>query len=285
MKSALGSMFDDLQDRYNEPEHPDYTTGFEELDALTAGFHDEDLIVVGGRPSAGKTTFVLALCQHVALRRMQAVAFFDLESSAKKLATKIVSSLSGVDTHALRSGLIEDEDWSRVTSAIRLLQEATFWIDDSAGMTPDALRNKILQLRKEKELSLAVIDSLQMMRAPWLRNNRAAEVSEIVRSLKELAKEIRTPVIAVSQLARPTERSYPLSRPVLTDFRDSGAIEETADLAILLHQTAQTPNIIEVILAKQKNGPEGSFQLRFDREISRMTPLHATLGKQAEPPP
>ena len=143
-------------------------------------------------------------------------------------------------------------------------------------MTPDILRRKVLQLRKEKDLSLVVIDSLQMMRVPWLRNNRAAEVSEIVRSLKELAKEIRTPVIAISQLSRPAERSYRLSRPVLTDFRDSGAIEETADLAILLHQSTQESDGVEVIVAKQKNGPEGSFQLRFNRAISRMEPLDTT---------
>ncbi|MFC7521399.1 DnaB-like helicase C-terminal domain-containing protein [Xanthomonas populi] len=272
IEPALARWFDSMQGRFSEPEHPDYSTGYRELDQLVAGgLHAEDLIVIGGRPSSGKTPLALGLSQHVSFKRRRGVAFFTPESTADQVASRLVASLSGVELSAVRSGRVMDDDWNAITSAVRLLKQAQIWIDDTPGLTPDMLRGKVLQLQKEKgDISLVVVDNLQQMRVPCLRSNRAAEVAEIARSLKEIAKEAKVTGVATSHLVRPTERNYSNGYPALTDLRDSGAIEDVADVVIMLHQRKAGSENTDVIVAKQKHGPSGSFQLRFIEATSRM---------------
>ncbi|WP_426683559.1 DnaB-like helicase C-terminal domain-containing protein [Xanthomonas translucens pv. undulosa] len=272
VETALTRLFGSLQVRYDDPYRNEFSTGYRELDALTAGLHAEDLIVIGGRPMSGKTALALGVAQHVGIKCRNGVAFFSPESTSTQLATRLIASLGWVAMSAIRSGHIEDDDhWARVAASIKLLKQARMWVDDTPGLTPDQMHEKVFQLQKNHgELSLVVVDNLQQMRVPGLRSNRTAEVTEVVRSLKELAKEARVPVVATSHLIRPTERSWNNGRPVLTDLRDSGAIEDVADAVLLLHRPETELGAVEVILAKQKHGACGSFKLRFREEFSLM---------------
>lgn len=278
----LRELFDNLRSRSDNSDHPDYSTGYRELDSLTDGLHPKDLIVIGGRPSSGKTSLAIGLSQHVAIKCQRGVAFFTPESSAQQVAARLIASQSGVEVSAVRAARIRDDDWNSISLAVGLLRQAKIWIDDTLGLTPDLLRQQVLKLQQEQGgVSLIVVDNLQQMRVPWLRNNRAAEVAEIARSLKELAKETNVPVVAISHLIRSTERNYSYGRPVLTDLRDSGAIEDIADVVILLHQPEAGTESTDVIVAKQRHGPTGTFQLRFIEAISRME-SYRTIGEIVE---
>jgi len=286
MNTALSEAFDVLQKRYDAGGAvTGLPTGYTEFDEMTAGLQPTDLLILAARPAMGKTTLALNMAEHAAIRTKKAVAVFSMEMSASQLALRLISSNGRVNAQRLRSGQLEDEDWSRVTSAIRMLKEAKIFIDDTPGLSPDQLRSKARRLKREHDLGLVVIDYLQLMSVPGNNENRATEISEISRSLKHLAKELNVPVIALSQLNRSLETRAD-KRPVMADLRESGAIEQDADVIIFIYrddyynkENSPDKGLAEVIIGKQRNGPTGSIKLRFFGEYTRFDNLsHDAVG-------
>ena len=250
-------------------------TGFTDLDELTAGLQAGDLVIVAGRPSMGKTAFSINIAEHAAIKSGLPVGVFSMEMPGNQLAMRMLSSLGRIDQHRLRTGKLVDEDWPRLTSAVGMLSEAPLYIDDSAALTPGELRARARRLvREHGKLGLIVIDYLQLMAIPGTRENRATEISEISRSLKALAKELNVPVVALSQLNRSLEQRTD-KRPVMSDLRESGAIEQDADVIIFIYRdevyNEDTPEkgIAEIIVAKQRNGPIGTRRLTFLGQYTR----------------
>ena len=280
VNKALSEAFDVLQTRYaNGGTVTGLPTGYTEFDEMTAGLQPTDLIILAARPAMGKTTLALNMAEHAAIRTKKAVAVFSMEMSASQLALRLISSNGRVNAQRLRSGQLEDEDWSRVTSAIRMLRDAKIFIDDTPGLSPDVLRAKARRLKREHDLGLIVIDYLQLMAVPGNSENRATEISEISRSLKHLAKELNVPVIALSQLNRSLE-SRADKRPVMADLRESGAIEQDADVIVFIYrddyynkENSPDKGLAEVIIGKQRNGPTGSCKLKFFGEYTRFDNL------------
>jgi len=280
VNKALSEAFDVLQTRYaNGGTVTGLPTGYTEFDEMTAGLQPTDLIILAARPAMGKTTLALNMAEHAAIRTKKAVAVFSMEMSASQLALRLISSNGRVNAQRLRSGQLEDEDWSRVTSAIRMLRDAKIFIDDTPGLSPDVLRAKARRLKREHDLGLIVIDYLQLMAVPGNSENRATEISEISRGLKALAKELNVPVIALSQLNRSLE-SRADKRPVMADLRESGAIEQDADVIVFIYrddyynkENSPDKGLAEVIIGKQRNGPTGSCKLKFFGEYTRFDNL------------
>ena len=243
-------------------------TGFKDLDAKTAGLQEADLVIVAGRPSMGKTAFAMNIVEQAAIKEKHAVAVFSMEMPAEALTMRMLSSLGHIDQHRLRTGKLDDEDWPRLTSALTILNETNIYIDDSPALTPTEIRARCRRLSREHKLGLVVIDYLQLMQVPGTKENRATEISEISRSLKALAKELPVPVIALSQLNRSLEQR-PDKRPVMSDLRESGAIEQDADVILFIYRDAvyneDSPdkNKAEIIIGKQRNGPIGTVPLTF----------------------
>ncbi|HET6602644.1 MAG TPA: replicative DNA helicase [Xanthomonadaceae bacterium] len=269
MRTAVRDAFEILQARYtNRGQLTGLPTGFSDLDELTAGLQPSDLIIVAARPAMGKTSLALNMAQHAALKTKKAVAVFSMEMSAPQLAFRLISSLGRVDQQRLRTGMLEDEDWPRVTSAITLLSEARIFIDDTPALSPIELRSRARRLKREHDLGMIVIDYLQLMQVPGSKENRATEISEISRGLKALAKELDVPVIALSQLNRSLE-SRTDKKPVMADLRESGAIEQDADLILFIYRdeyyNKDSPDkgTAEVIIGKQRSGPTGTVRLAF----------------------
>ena len=286
MNKALSEAFDVLQTRYAAGGSvTGLPTGYTEFDEMTAGLQPTDLLILAARPAMGKTTFALNIAEHAAIRTKKAVAVFSMEMSASQLALRLISSNGRVNAQRLRSGQLEDEDWSRVTSAIRMLKEAKIFIDDTPGLSPEALRAKARRLKREHDLGLVVIDYLQLMSVPGNSENRATEISEISRGLKHLAKELNVPVIALSQLNRSLETRAD-KRPVMADLRESGAIEQDADVIVFIYrdeyynkENSQDKGLAEIIIGKQRNGPTGSIKLKFFGEYTRFDNLaHDSVG-------
>ena len=286
MNKALSEAFDVLQTRYaNGGAVTGLPTGYTEFDEMTAGLQPTDLIILAARPAMGKTTFALNIAEHAAIRTKKAVAVFSMEMSASQLALRLISSNGRVNAQRLRNGQLEDEDWSRVTGAIRMLREAKIFIDDTPGLAPEVLRAKARRLKREHDLGLVVIDYLQLMSVPGNTENRATEISEISRSLKHLAKELNVPVIALSQLNRSLEQRAD-KRPVMADLRESGAIEQDADIILFIYrddyynkESSPDKGLAEVIIGKQRNGPTGSIKLKFFGEYTRFDNLaHDSIG-------
>ena len=286
VNKALSEAFDVLQTRYaNGGTVTGLPTGYTEFDELTAGLQPTDLIIVAARPAMGKTTLALNMAEHAAIRTKKAVAVFSMEMSASQLALRLISSNGRVTAQRLRSGQLEDEDWSRVTSAIRMLRDAKIFIDDTPSLSPDVLRAKARRLKREHDLGLIVVDYLQLMVVPGNNENRATEISEISRSLKHLAKELNVPVIALSQLNRSLE-SRADKRPVMADLRESGAIEQDADVIVFIYrddyynrENSPDKGLAEIIIGKQRNGPTGSLKLKFFGEYTRFDNLsHDAVG-------
>jgi replicative DNA helicase len=286
MNKALSEAFDVLQTRYaNGGSVTGLPTGYTEFDEMTAGLQPTDLIILAARPAMGKTTFALNIAEHAAIRTKKAVAVFSMEMSSSQLALRLISSNGRVNAQRLRSGQLEDEDWSRVTGAIRMLREAKIFIDDTPGLSPDVLRAKARRLKREHDLGLVVVDYLQLMSVPGNTENRATEISEISRSLKHLAKELNVPVIALSQLNRSLETRAD-KRPVMADLRESGAIEQDADIILFIYrddyynkENSPDKGLAEVIIGKQRNGPTGSVKLKFFGEYTRFDNLsHDSVG-------
>ena len=244
-------------------------TGFDDFDELTSGLQAGDLVIVAGRPSMGKTTFAMNIAEHAAIKADEPVAVFSMEMPGEQLAMRMISSLGRVELHRLRSGNLTDADWPRITSAISLLdQRGHLFIDDTPGLTPMELRARARRLKREHGLSLIVVDYLQLMQVAGRGENRATEISEISRSLKALAKELNVPVIVLSQLNRSLEQR-PDKRPVMSDLRESGAIEQDADVIVFIYRDevynpeSNDKGTAEILIRKQRNGPIGTVKLTF----------------------
>ncbi|HHJ19438.1 MAG TPA: replicative DNA helicase, partial [Gammaproteobacteria bacterium] len=250
-------------------------SGYDDLDNMTSGLQAGDLIIVAGRPSMGKTSFAMNIAEYAAMRGDGAVAVFSMEMPGEQLALRMLSSMGRINQQRLRTGKLKDEDWPRLTSAVELLANQPLFVDDTGGLTPTELRARSRRLvREHKKLSLIVIDYLQLMQVPGSKENRATEISEISRSLKGLAKELKVPVIALSQLNRSLEQR-PNKRPVMSDLRESGAIEQDADLIMFIYrdevynEETADKGVAEIIIGKQRNGPIGTVRLTFLGQYTR----------------
>lgn len=255
-------------------------TGLTDLDNLTSGLQPSDLIIVAGRPSMGKTTLVMNIAEHAAIKSNKPVLVFSMEMPGDSLAMRMMSSLGRIDQHRIRTGKLDDDDWPRITSAVHMLSEAPLFIDDSAALSPAELRARARRLVKEHgSLGLIVVDYLQLMKVPGFKaDNRTAEISEISRSLKALAKELAVPVIALSQLNRSLEQRQD-KRPVMSDLRESGAIEQDADLICFIYrdevynEDSPDKGTAEILIAKQRNGPIGKVRVAFLGKYTRFEDL------------
>jgi len=254
-------------------------SGYPDLDRLTSGFQKSDLIIVAARPSVGKTAFALNVAQNVAVRARETVAIFSLEMSAAQLVQRMICAEANVDANRMRTGRLEGDDWEKLTMAIGTLSEAAIYIDDSPVLTTADIRAKCRRLKQERGLGLIVIDYLQLIHGRSRHaDNRQQEVSEISRSLKQIARELEVPVIALSQLSRSVEQRQD-KRPLMSDLRESGSIEQDADIVAFLYrddyynQDSDKKNIIEVIIAKQRNGPVGTVELVFLKHFNKFVSL------------
>jgi replicative DNA helicase len=243
-------------------------TGFSEFDERTSGLQPGDLIIVAGRPSMGKTSFAMNIAEYAAVKQRASVAIFSMEMPGEQLAMRMLASLGRIDQHRLRIGRLIEEDWPRLSSAVSVLTETALFVDDGAALTPTELRARSRRLKREHGLDLIIVDYLQLMQVPRTSENRATEISEISRSLKALAKELHVPIIALSQLNRSLEQR-PNKRPVMSDLRESGAIEQDADLIAFIYrdevynEDSPDKGTAEIIIAKQRNGPIGTTRLTF----------------------
>ncbi len=255
--------------------------GFTDLDKLTSGLQPSDLILVAARPSMGKTAFTLNIGAHVALKEHKNVAFFSLEMSKQQLVQRMLCSEGGIDSQKLRKGELDKTDWGKLVNVANKVAEAPLYIDDTAGITVMELRSKARRLKAEKGLDLIIIDYLQLMQGrtgKGATDNRQQEISEISRSLKAVARELNVPVIALSQLSRSVE-SRQIKRPMLSDLRESGSLEQDADIVMFLYREdyydpeTVNKNITEVIVAKHRNGPVDTVKMFFKKEFTRFNDL------------
>ncbi|MFN9738843.1 MAG: replicative DNA helicase [Pseudomonadota bacterium] len=275
MRLAVKDAFEQLRQRAeNRSAVTGVPTGFTDLDHKTAGLQAGDLVIVAARPSMGKTALALNMCEYAALKTGRAAAVFSMEMSASQLAFRLISSLGRINQQHLRTGDLADEEWPRVTSAITLLADAKIFIDDTPALSPLELRARARRLKREHDLGIIMIDYLQLMQVPGNKENRATEISEISRSLKALAKELGVPVVALSQLNRSLEQRTD-KRPVMADLRESGAIEQDADLIVFIYRDeyynpeSADKGLAEIIIGKQRNGPTGTVKLAFLGQYTR----------------
>jgi replicative DNA helicase len=277
VKDVLSKVVDKIDTLFEQDSSvTGLSTGFIDFDEQTSGLQPADLVIVAGRPSMGKTTFSMNIAENAAIQSKEPVAVFSMEMPADALAMRMLSSLGRIDQHRLRTGKLNDDDWPRLTSAIALLNEAPLFIDDTPALSPTELRARARRLKREHGLSLIVIDYLQLMQgnAGKSNENRATEISEISRSLKALGKELNVPVIALSQLNRSLEQR-PNKRPVMSDLRESGAIEQDADLIVFIYrdevynEDSPDKGKAEIIIGKQRNGPIGTVALTFQGKYTK----------------
>jgi len=273
----VAERIDMLFSRDNQSDVTGIPTGFSDLDSMTSGFQGGDLIIVAGRPSMGKTAFSLNIAENVALDTGLPVAVFSMEMASTQLAMRMIGSVGRLDQHRMRTGRLEDEDWEKLTTALGRLNEAPIFIDEGAGLSSFDVRARARRLHRQTgKLGLIVVDYLQLMAAPAGKQgeNRATEISEISRSLKALAKELDVPVVALSQLNRSVEQR-PDKRPVMSDLRESGAIEQDADLILFIYRDevynpdSADKGTAEIIIGKQRNGPIGRVRLTFIGQHTR----------------
>lgn len=250
-------------------------TGFIDLDEMTSGLQQGDLVIIAGRPSMGKTAFAMNIAENVAIKGKQPVLVFSMEMPGESLAMRMMSSLGEIDQLKIRTGKISEDDWPRITSAVSILSQTTLYIDDSAALSPSELRARSRRLAREiGPLGLIVVDYLQLMQVPGSKENRATEISEISRSLKALAKELSVPVVALSQLNRSLEQRQD-RRPVMSDLRESGSIEQDADVIAFIYrdevynEDSPFKGTAEIIIAKQRNGPIGRKVLTFKGQFTK----------------
>jgi len=259
-------------------------TGFYDLDKLTAGFQRSDLIILAARPSVGKSSLGINIACNIAIRNQQSVAIFSLEMSKESLVERMIASEARVNAQDMRRGQLQDEAWVRIGHIMNNLPTSSIYIDDSADLTVLELRAKARKLSLERELSLIIVDYLQLLRTNQKVENRVQEISQITRSLKALARELNVPILVQSQLSRSIETRTD-RRPVLSDLRESGSIEQDADIVMFLSppesEKDRGANVIDLILAKQRNGPVGMMKLKFLRTFTRFESLAAMEG----PPP
>ena len=265
-------------------------TGFAELDRMTAGFQRNDLIIVGARPSVGKTAFALNIAQNVATKTDENVAIFSLEMGSEQLVMRMLCAEGNINAQNLRTGALTDEDWRKLTMAMGSLSNAGIYIDDTPGVRIGEIRSKCRRLKQEHGLGMILIDYLQLIQGDGRSgDNRQQEVSEISRSLKALARELQVPVIALSQLSRGVEQRQD-KRPMMSDIRESGSIEQDADIVAFLYRDdyydkeSENKNIIEIIIAKQRNGPVGTVSLAFVKEYNKFVNLERRFDDDSMSP-
>ncbi len=276
IQGLLTEAVDRIEELYESDEAiTGVSTGFKDLDNMTSGLQRADLVIVAGRPSMGKTSLAMNIAENVAVGSKKPVAVFSMEMPGQQLAMRMLASLGRINAHKVRNGKLGTDDWPRLTSAVGLLNEAPIFIDDSPGLSPLELRSRARRLIRENgDLGLVVVDYLQLMQAAESQENRAIEVSNITRSLKILAKELNVPVVVLSQLNRSLEQR-PNKRPVMSDLRESGAIEQDADVILFIYrdevynEDTQDKGIAEIIIGKQRNGPTGTVRLTFLGEYTR----------------
>jgi len=270
----IKSLLTKAVERIDQLFHSDQTitglaTGFNDFDEMTCGLQPADLIIVAGRPSMGKTTYAMNIAEHAAIKSDKPILVFSMEMPGHALAIRMLSSLGRIDQHRLRTGKLQDEDWPRITSAVSMLSAAKLFIDDSPSLSPADIRSRARRLvREQGELGLIVVDYLQLMQIPGSKENRTGEISEISRAMKSLARELNVPVVALSQLNRSLEQRGD-KRPIMSDLRDSGSLEQDADLIVFIYRdevyNEDTPDkgIAEIIIGKHRNGPIGKIKLTF----------------------
>ena len=276
IKDLLVKAVDRIDTLYqNDSAYTGIPTGFTDFDEMTSGLQNSDLVIVAGRPSMGKTSFAMNLVENAAIKNRSPVAVFSMEMPGEQLVMRMMSSLGRIDQHKIRTGKLDDTDWPRLTSAVGILNDAPIYIDDTPGLTPMEIRARARRIKREHGLGLIVIDYLQLMQGSGNSNeNRATEISEISRSLKGLAKELSVPVIALSQLNRSLEQR-PNKRPIMSDLRESGAIEQDADVIVFIYrdevynEDSPDKGTAEVIIGKQRNGPIGMSRLTFLGQYTR----------------
>lgn len=288
VRSIVKSTFEMIERLYERKELvTGVPTGFVDLDKITAGLQPSDLIILAGRPSMGKTALALNMAQHAAIKCNEAVAIFSLEMSKEQLVLRMLCSEARVDAHKLRSGFLAREDWRKLTDAASRLSEAKIFIDDSPGITVLEMRAKARRLKAEHRLALVIVDYLQLMRGRGDADNREQEISDISRSLKGLAKELSVPVIALSQLSRAVETRGGDKKPQLSDLRESGAIEQDADVVMFVfreevyRQDESNRGVAEILVRKQRNGPTGEVPLTF---LDRYTRFEDASDRQGGGP-
>lgn len=272
-------------DRIDELFHSDgmltgVTTGFRDLDEMTGGMQKSDLVIVAARPSMGKTAFAMNLVENAIMKSGKPVLVFSMEMPADAILMRMLSSIGRIDQTRIRSGRLEEDDWPRLTSAVSLLRDKPLYIDDTPSLSPTEVRSRARRIARDNkgELGLIMLDYLQLMRVPGITDGRTAEISEISRSLKALAKELQCPVVALSQLNRSLEQR-PNKRPINSDLRESGAIEQDADVIMFIYrdeyynEDSPDKGIAEIIIGKQRNGPTGSCKLAFQGKYTKFDDL------------
>ncbi|CAM3941126.1 replicative DNA helicase [Mesobacillus zeae] len=291
IKDVLVRTYDNIELLHNRKgDITGIATGFFELDRMTAGFQRNDLIIVAARPSVGKTAFALNIAQNVATKTGENVAIFSLEMGAEQLVMRMLCAEGNINAQNLRTGSLTDDDWGKLTMAMGSLSNAGIFIDDTPGVRISEIRSKCRRLKQERGLGMILIDYLQLIQGNGRSGeNRQQEVSEISRSLKSLARELEVPVIALSQLSRGVEQRQD-KRPMMSDIRESGSIEQDADIVAFLYRDdyydkeSENKNIIEIIIAKQRNGPVGTVQLAFVKEYNKFVNLEKRFDDSAVPP-
>jgi len=275
IKSLLAAAVDRIDTLYQQDDPlTGVPTGFTDFDEATSGMQSSDLVIVAGRPSMGKTTFAMNIAENAAIKHKKPVAVFSMEMSGEQLAMRLMSSLGRIDQTRIRTGKLDDDDWHRLTSSMGILAEAPLFIDDTPALSPTELRARARRMAREHGLGMIVIDYLQLMQSSSAGDNRTAEISEISRSLKALAKELKVPVVALSQLNRSLEQR-PNKRPVMSDLRESGAIEQDADVIVFIYRDevynpeTTDKGVAEIIISKQRNGPIGTTRLTFLGQYTR----------------
>jgi replicative DNA helicase len=278
VRALLPGVIDQIDEAYANPDSlRGLPTGFADFDKMTGGLRPGDLVIVAGRPSMGKTTLAVNMAEYAALNgtsKRASVAIFSMEMPSEQVITRMLSSIGGVPLQNLRSGKISDDDWVRITSATSQLSEAKIFIDETPALTPTELRARSRRVKREHGLDLIVVDYLQLMQVAGTKENRATEISEISRGLKVLAKELSCPVIALSQLNRGVEQREN-KKPVMSDLRESGAIEQDADMILLIYReevydrNTTRKGIAEIDLVKHRNGEIGTFVLTFQGQFTR----------------
>ncbi|MGA1868737.1 MAG: replicative DNA helicase [bacterium] len=275
VKDIIDNSFEVIEKLYhNKSELTGIGTGFKDFDRLTSGLHKSDLIIIAARPSMGKTSFCINMALHMAIKEHLSVLFFSLEMSKEQLVMRMLSALSGVNAHHLRTGFITNKDWDKLVKAGSKISEASIYIDDTSSLSSLDLRAKARRLKRDKGLDVIMVDYLQLMEGHGRSENRQQEISTISRSLKGLAKELDVPLIALSQLSRAVE-SRTERRPMLSDLRESGAIEQDADLVAFIYRPEvyskklEDEGIAELIIGKQRNGPVDTVKMVFLKEYTR----------------
>ena len=287
VKTIIFDVFDKVSELYaSRGGITGLPTGFKDLDRLTSGLQPSDLILIAARPSMGKTAFVLNIAQHVAVRDKKTVAFFSLEMSKEQLVQRMLCAEAPIDAQRLRIGELDDADWKKLVTAADRLAGAPIFIDDTAGITVMEMRSKARRLKIEHDLQLIIIDYLQLMQGSSgssRSENRQQEISEISRSLKALARELKVPVVALSQLSRGVE-SRQIKKPMLSDLRESGSLEQDADIVAFLYREdyydpdTDKKNITDIIVAKHRNGPVDSIELFFHKQFTKFSDLTRMQG-------